>query len=49
MDYLWYSFKSLFSGVLPWAENSKDFFFNNVLQITKSIENTGNISMPVLI
>jgi NSS family neurotransmitter:Na+ symporter len=50
LDYLWYSLVSLFTGSdLAWANNAKEFFFNNVLQITDSISNIWSISWPVLL
>jgi len=38
MDYLWYSIKALFDGVLPWANNAQKFFLNNVLHLTDSVD-----------
>jgi len=49
MDYLWYSIKALFDGVLPWADNAQKFFLNNVLHLTDSVDIRWNISIPVLI
>ncbi len=49
IDYLWYSIKALFWWTLPWADNAKDFFFNNVLHLTKWISNSGSVSIPVLL
>jgi len=50
LDYLWYSTHSLLtSSALPWANNAKDFFFWNVLQLTQGIGTLGNLSIPVLL
>ncbi len=48
IDYLVYSINSFInSQSLPWSNNAKEFFFNNVLHITDSISSLWSIAWPV--
>ena len=48
-DYLWYSVKALFTGEFAWAENPKNFFYSDHLQLSNSIGEIGGIVIPILV
>ena len=49
LDYLRYSLVWLVKGVLPWAGQAHDFFYNTVLHISESPTHSTWFALPVLI